>query len=158
MRSRKSDRYFAEDIFKRISCSWVTISNFKQIFNEIYSLWFSWQYGRMGLDNGLAPIIIWNNVGLLYWRIFASLGLTELNGLFATNSYSTLLKAPWNIIGRLVLMLVKLLSYSNLDFLSGAYSHSIVVGNYLAIAQLFMLLYTTFVFHSSRSSPHHIEN
>ena len=46
------------------------------------SLWSNWQYGSIGSDNGLAPArreaIIWSNVGMLYWRIYASLGLNEL--------------------------------------------------------------------------------
>ena len=39
----------------------------------------------IGSDNGLAPnrrqAIIWTNGDLDYWRIYASLGLNELNGL-----------------------------------------------------------------------------
>ena len=59
--------------------------NFKSNFNEIhvvYSLGSNWQYDSIGSDNGLAPnrrqAIIWTNVGMLYWRIYASLGLNEL--------------------------------------------------------------------------------
>ena len=36
----------------------------------------------IGSDNGLAPsrwqAIIWTNDGIVYWRIYASLGLNEL--------------------------------------------------------------------------------
>ena len=49
------------------------------------SLWSNWQYGIIGLDNGLAPnrrkAIIWTNNGLVYWRIYASLGLNEFTDL-----------------------------------------------------------------------------
>ena len=42
----------------------------------------SWQYGSIGSDNGLDrnmwQAIIWNNVEMLYWHIYASLGLNEL--------------------------------------------------------------------------------
>ena len=43
---------------------------------------YNWQYGSIGSDNGLASkrrqAIIWTNVGMLYWCIYASLGLSEL--------------------------------------------------------------------------------
>ena len=43
------------------------------------------QYVIIGSDNGLAPIsrqaIIWTNYGLVYWRIYVSLCLNELNRL-----------------------------------------------------------------------------
>ena len=58
------------------------ILNFNYNFTEIWSLWFNWQYGSIGSDNGLAPdrrqAIIWTNDGLCQWRIYASLGLNEL--------------------------------------------------------------------------------
>ena len=42
---------------------------------------FNWQYGSIGPDNGLAPNrrqdIIWTNGGLVYWWIYAPLGLNE---------------------------------------------------------------------------------
>ena len=57
--------------------------NFKSNFTEICSLGSNWQYGTIGSDNGLAPnrqqVIIWANVGMLYWCIYASLGLNELS-------------------------------------------------------------------------------
>ena len=57
--------------------------NFKYNFTEIWSLGFSWQYGIIGSDNGLAPVrrqdIILASHGLAYWCMFASLGLNELN-------------------------------------------------------------------------------
>ena len=44
----------------------------------------NWQYDIIGLDNGLAPnrrqAIIWINDDLVYWRIYASLGLNEFTG------------------------------------------------------------------------------
>ena len=42
----------------------------------------NWQYASISLDNGLAAkrqkAIIWSNGGVVYWRIYASLGLNEL--------------------------------------------------------------------------------
>ena len=47
------------------------------------SLWSSWQYVIIGSDNVFAPnmqqAITWTNDGLVYWRIYASPGLSELN-------------------------------------------------------------------------------
>ena len=58
------------------------ILNFKTNFIEICSFGSNWQYGGIGADNGLAlnrrQAIIWTNVDMLYWRIYASLGLNEL--------------------------------------------------------------------------------
>ena len=57
--------------------------NSKQHFIELCSLGCNWQYALIGLDIGLVPnrwqAIIWTNDGLVYWRIYASLGLNELN-------------------------------------------------------------------------------
>ena len=51
-------------------------------FTEIRSHRSNQQYSSIGSDNGLAPVsrqsIIWNNNGLVYWRIYASPGLNEL--------------------------------------------------------------------------------
>ena len=59
--------------------------DFKEDFTEICSLWPNRQYGSIGSDNGLWLVqrqaIIWSNVGMLYWRIYASLGLNELISL-----------------------------------------------------------------------------
>ena len=48
------------------------------------SLGSNWQNGSTGLDNGLVPnrwqAIIGTNAGMLYWHIYASFGLNELNG------------------------------------------------------------------------------
>ena len=56
--------------------------NFKEDFTEICSSWSNRQYGIFGSDDGLAPnrlqAIIWSIVGMLYWRIYPSLGLNEL--------------------------------------------------------------------------------
>ena len=46
----------------------------------------NWQYPCSGSDNGLVPnrqqAIFLTNVDMLYWRIYASLGLSELNVSF----------------------------------------------------------------------------
>ena len=55
-------------------------------FTEICSLGSNWQYGSIGSDHGLVPsmrqAIIWTNGGMLYWRIYASLGLNELSQMY----------------------------------------------------------------------------
>ena len=55
--------------------------NFDWNFAEICTLWSNWQV-CIGSGNGLAPvrqqIIIWTIDGMVYWRIYASLGLNEL--------------------------------------------------------------------------------
>ena len=52
-------------------------------FTDIYSHWSHLQYDSIGADNGLAlnrrQAIIWTNDGQVYWRIYASLCLNELN-------------------------------------------------------------------------------
>ena len=49
---------------------------------EVCSSWCNWQYPSVGLDTGLALIrrqaIIWTNVDLMHWRIYAALGVDEL--------------------------------------------------------------------------------
>ena len=49
---------------------------------EFCSQGFNKQYSSIVSDNGLAPTrrqsIIWTNDGLVYWRIYASLGLNDL--------------------------------------------------------------------------------
>ena len=55
-------------------------------FHSGLSLGSNVQYTSIGLDNGLAPArrqaIIWTNDGLGFRRIYASLGLNELMGIF----------------------------------------------------------------------------
>ena len=45
----------------------------------------NWQLASAGSDNGLVPnrqqAVIWTSAGLIYWRIYASLGLNELTCL-----------------------------------------------------------------------------
>ena len=56
--------------------------DFKWYFVELCYLGSNWQYVSTGLDNGLVPnkwqAISWSSDGLVYWRIYASLGLNEL--------------------------------------------------------------------------------
>ena len=51
-------------------------------FTEICSLWSNRQYGNIDSNNGLAQnrqqAIIWSNVSMRYWCIYASLGLNVL--------------------------------------------------------------------------------
>ena len=55
----------------------------KQYFIEMCHLWSNWQYVTVGTDSGLAPNMrqakYWTNDGLVYWHIYASLSLSELN-------------------------------------------------------------------------------
>ena len=55
---------------------------FKLNFTEVCSQGSNWQYASIGSDNGWVPIrwqaIICNNVGLVYWSIYTSLGLDGL--------------------------------------------------------------------------------
>ena len=59
--------------------------NVKPNVTEICGLVYYWQNASIGSDNGLAPnmrqAFIWTNVGMLYWRINASLGLIDLKVL-----------------------------------------------------------------------------
>ena len=56
--------------------------DFKWYFIKMCSSGFIWQHAMIGSDKGLVPnsrqVFIWTNVGLVYWRIYASLGLNEL--------------------------------------------------------------------------------
>ena len=79
MRSRQNGCHFTDNLFKYISLN----ENFKQNLTEKKLFRGSnWQYGSIGSDNGLAPnrqkAIIVSTVGMLYWCIYASLGLNEL--------------------------------------------------------------------------------
>ena len=55
--------------------------NFKY-FIEMYSLGSNWQYVIIDSDNGLVPdrrqALIWTKDGLVYLRMYASLGLNDL--------------------------------------------------------------------------------
>ena len=56
--------------------------NFDWNVTEVYSCGTNKQYIGIGSDNGSAPTrpqaISWTNGGIVYWRIYASLGLNEL--------------------------------------------------------------------------------
>ena len=47
------------------------------------SKWPHWQLTSLGWDNHVAPkkpqAIIWTSDGLIYWRIYASFGLIDMN-------------------------------------------------------------------------------
>ena len=63
-------------------------SNCDKNFTEVCSQGSNWQYSSIGSDNGLVPSRrqshYLNQWKLVYWRIYASLGLNELN---MTKSY-----------------------------------------------------------------------
>ena len=54
-----------------------------------------WQYGSIAWDKGFAlnrwQVIIWINVGMLYWCIYASLGLNELNNEHPAHGWAAIL-------------------------------------------------------------------
>ena len=61
-------------------------------------LWSNWQFGSIGSDNGLVPYrrqaIAWTNVVMIYWRIYAPIGLKKMihyliyRGAYLLTSYS----------------------------------------------------------------------
>ena len=70
--------------------SWIKMYEFQEKFTKVCSYRSNWQYSSIGSDNGLVPnrwqAIFWTNGGLVYWCIYASLGLNELINML------------WNII------------------------------------------------------------
>ena len=52
LRPIQNGGHFADGMLR---CIFVNLLNFKRNFTEMYSLWSNWQYGSIGLDNGLAP-------------------------------------------------------------------------------------------------------
>ena len=84
MRPRQSGRDFADDIFKCIFLNEnVQISDKNSLKFVLKGL--NWQYSSIGSDNDLVPnrreAIIWTNDVLGCRRIYAALGLNELNFL-----------------------------------------------------------------------------
>ena len=84
LRPRQNGRHVADNIFKCIFLNeniWIPI-NISSLNFVPHGLIDS-QYGSIGSDNGLAPTrrqaIIWTNDGQVWWRVYASLGLNELN-------------------------------------------------------------------------------
>ena len=78
------------DVFQTIfstAFSWKKIYVFGLRFHWILLLRSQLTISQHWLDNGLAPkkrpAIIWTNGGIVYWRIFALLGLKELTHHFA---------------------------------------------------------------------------
>ena len=74
--------HFADDIFKHI---YLNENHFISVeFSlKIFSWGSNYQYTSIGSDNGLAlnrrQAIIWTKGGLVYWHMYASLGLNELS-------------------------------------------------------------------------------
>ena len=66
----------------------MTMYKFLLIFHWSWAQGSNWQYPRIGSNNGLAPArrraIIWINVGMFYWRMSASLGLSVLSDSIVT--------------------------------------------------------------------------
>ena len=77
LRPGKQDATSADDILSGFP--WQKTFEFKKksLKNVPYGL-----INSIGSDNGLAPkrrrAIVWTIVGMLYWRLYASLGLHEL--------------------------------------------------------------------------------
>ena len=78
---RQSGRHFLDDIVKCIFMNENVKISIKISLKSV-SQGSTLQYSSIGSDNGLAPsrrqAIIWINGSIVYWRIYASLGLNEL--------------------------------------------------------------------------------
>ena len=83
LRPRQNGRHFPDDIFKCIFF-WMKMHEFRLIFHlgfflrvqlTIFQYWF-----RQWLGADQATTIIGTNDGQVYWGIYASLSLNELNG------------------------------------------------------------------------------
>ena len=76
LRLRQNGCRFADNVFKCI------FFNETEFLSQFHWSLFLRVHASIGSDNGLAQIrqqaIIWTNDGLVYWCIFASLGLSEL--------------------------------------------------------------------------------
>ena len=81
LRPKQNGHHFTDDIFKRIFVEW-KLSYFGSNFTEICSQGSNYQYTSIGSDDGLAPnrrpAFAWVIGDLVYWRIYASLSLSEL--------------------------------------------------------------------------------
>ena len=85
---------------------WMKTFEFKQNDTEICSLGSNSRYDSTGSDKGLVlnkwQAIIWSNVGMFYWHVYASLGLNVLTWMLVP---SLLLKAStkflWFLYARL---------------------------------------------------------
>ena len=84
LRPRQNGRHFADDICKGIYLN-ENFSILHKNFTAICSLGSNRHNGSIVSDDGLAPnrrqAIIWTNVDMLYWRIYAPLGLNELKSM-----------------------------------------------------------------------------
>ena len=90
LRPRQNGRHFT-DKHQMHFLEWKCL-NFHWYFTEIYSLESNWQDISTGPDNGLMPnrwqAIIWTNGGLVYWHIYGSFGVIELNTSSAVETYN----------------------------------------------------------------------
>ena len=81
-----------------IAFSWMKMLEFRLNFHWSLFLRVQLKYSTIGSDNGLAPsrrqAIIWTNGGIVYWRIYASLGLNELMILLFTFPSPNLSRCP----------------------------------------------------------------
>ena len=79
LRLRLNCIHFAEDIFKCIFFNENAWNLLKSSLKLVRKVWIN----KIGTDNGFVPVrqqaIIWTNDGLVYWCIYASLGLNELS-------------------------------------------------------------------------------
>ena len=83
LRPRQNGRHFADDIFKCIFLNenvWIPIKIHWRLFVRvqltIFQHWFRWWLGAVQATSHYR-----NQGWLVYWRIYASLGLNELNVL-----------------------------------------------------------------------------
>ena len=80
LRPTQNSRRFTDDTFKRIFLNENVIISIKISVTFVPKALIN-KYSSIGSDNGLEPnrpqAIIWTNDGLVYWGIYASLGLNE---------------------------------------------------------------------------------
>ena len=81
LRLRQNGCQFCRQHFQMHFLEWKG-ANFNQYSTGVCSLGLNWKSISIGSDNGLAPnkwqTIIWANDALFHWRIYPSLGLSEL--------------------------------------------------------------------------------
>ena len=115
---RQNGRHFADDIsnaFLQTKSVYFALN-----FTKICSVEFNWQWTSIGSDNSLAlnrrKSTIWINTGIVYIRIYASIGLKVLisaitNYVFEIFVYWTIIlkfQSSHNLLCRLRTRLIKL--------------------------------------------------
>ena len=101
LRPRQNGRHFADDIFKCIflneNVSIVVKISLKFVQLTIFQHWFRWWLGAVQATSHYL-----NQWWLVYWRIYASLGLNELTTFFKRPVHNcgsvVLLETNWHMV------------------------------------------------------------